>query len=211
MDHLFSTETRLYKIMSKLSQFIGLNLLTFLCSLPVLTVGASFSACHKVMHDMLYEAEGDVIKPFFRAFKSSFKQATLVWVVYLAIILVCMFNIMMIDTSFSGTLRLAAYIIVVILLVLCTALYAFLIPLISRYQNTLKEHLTNSLVLTLCNPIRALIMALLNSAMALMAYMYLLYFLKTLVFWILFGISLVVMLDTLLIKKIYRALEENQS
>lgn len=203
MNNLFNIDTRLYRIMSRLSQFIGLNLITFLCCIPIVTMGAAFSACHKVTHDIMCEGEDAVIKPFFRAFRQSFKQATLVWIVYILVIFATLFNIMMIDLSFTGSLRIVTYVIVLLMLLIFSAISAVLFPLIGRYQNTIKEHLSNSAILTLCHPLRAIAMALLNAFPFLLAYVMLLVFLKYLVVWMIFGISVIFLLDYLMMKKIY--------
>lgn len=203
MNNLFNVDTRLYRIMSRISQFIGLNVITFLCCLPIVTMGAAFSACHKVMHDMMREGEDAVIKPFFRAFRHSFKQATLVWIVYLLIVFVSLFNIMMIDLTFTGSLRIATYVIVLLLLLVFSAISSVLFPLIGRYQNTIKEHLSNSTILTLCHPLRAIAMALLNAFPFFFAYVALLVFMKYLVVWMVFGVSIIFLLDYLMLKKLY--------
>lgn len=208
MNSLFDPNTRLFRIMSRITQLIGLNILTFLCCIPVITMGASFSAAHKVMHDALYGDEDEVIKPFFRAFRHSFKQSTVVWLVYLLLLLVCMFNIMMVDLSFTGTIRIIAYIILLALLVAFTCLGSVLFPLIGRYRNTLLEHLSNSLLLTLGHPLRAIAMAALNAFPFLLAYASLLHFLKSMVIWLTFGVGVIFLLDGLLMKKIYGQMDD---
>lgn len=208
MNSLTNPDTRLYRIMSRITQLIGLNILTFLCCIPVVTMGAAFSAAHKVMHDMLYDGEDEVIKPFFRAFKHSFKQATVVWLAYLLLVLVCMFNIMMVDMTFTGTVRIVAYIIILVLLLAFSCLGSLLFPLIGRYRNTLMEHLSNSLLLTLSHPLRAIAMAALNAFPFLLAYSSLLHFLKSMVIWLTFGVGIIFLVDGLLMKKIYEQMDD---
>ncbi len=208
MNSLTNPDTRLYRIMSRITQLIGLNILTFLCCIPVVTMGAAFSAAHKVMHDMLYDDEDEVIKPFFRAFKHSFKQATVVWLSYLLLLLVCMFNIMMVDMTFTGTLRIIAYIVLIALLLAFSCLGSLLFPLIGRYRNTLMEHLSNALLLTLSHPLRAIIMAALNAFPFLLAYSSLLHFLKSMVIWLTFGVGIIFLVDGLLMKKIYEQMDD---
>lgn len=208
MNSLFDPNTRLFRIMSRITQLIGLNILAFLCCLPVITMGASFSAAHKVMHDALYDGEDEVIKPFFRAFKHSFKQAAVVWLAYLLLLLVCMFNIMMVDMSFTGTLRIVAYIVLIALLLAFTCLGSILFPLIGRYRNTLMEHLTNAVLLTLSHPLRAIAMAVLNAFPFLLAYSSLLHFLKSMVIWLTFGVGIIFLVDGLLMKKVYEQMDD---
>lgn len=208
MNSLFDPNTRLFRIMARITQLIGLNVLTFLCCIPVVTMGASFSAAHRVMHDALYGDEDEVIKPFLRAFRHSFKQSTLVWLVYLLVVLVCMFNIMMVDTSFTGTLRIVSYIIIIALLAGFSCVGSVLFPLIGRYRNTLMEHLSNALLLTLSHPLRAIAMAALNAFPFLLAYAALLHFLKSMVIWLTFGVGIIFLLDALLMKRLYDQMDD---
>ena len=72
------------RIFGFLGQLIALNLLWIVCSLPVITAGASTTAlfyCTLKLHK-----DGDIkaIHDFFKSFKQNFKQSTLIWILMLA-------------------------------------------------------------------------------------------------------------------------------
>lgn len=56
-----------------------------LCCVPVLTIGASATAMHKVMQDIALGVNKGVLRPFFTAFKDNFKVATGVWLIALLV------------------------------------------------------------------------------------------------------------------------------
>ena len=77
---------------SKISQFLlklcyacFLNLLWFFCSLPIITIGASTTALYYVSLKIVRDEEGNIAATFFRAFRENFRQATVIWLILLAI------------------------------------------------------------------------------------------------------------------------------
>ena len=77
---------------SKISQFLlklcyacFLNLLWFFCSLPIITIGASTTALYYVSLKIVRDEEGNIAAAFFRAFRENFRQATVIWLILLAI------------------------------------------------------------------------------------------------------------------------------
>ena len=55
----------------KAGQLIWLNILTIVCCLPVVTMGASFAALNTVVLKMSRNEEGYITKQFFKAFKAN--------------------------------------------------------------------------------------------------------------------------------------------
>lgn len=59
-----------------------LNICIFLCCLPVVTAGASLTAAYSVF--LTSSEQSGVIGRFFRAFRENWKQATVIWLAFLA-------------------------------------------------------------------------------------------------------------------------------
>ena len=72
------------RIFGFLGQLIALNLLWIVCSLPVITAGASTTALFYCTLKLHKDGDIRVIHDFFRSFKQNFKQATLIWILMLA-------------------------------------------------------------------------------------------------------------------------------
>ena len=60
-----------------------LNLLWFVCSIPIVTIGASTTALYYVTLKLARDEDSNVTAMFFRAFKENFKQATVLWLTML--------------------------------------------------------------------------------------------------------------------------------
>ena len=78
----------------KLTYIMALGLLFILCSVPVITVGASATALNKAMKLYVRYGEKRIFQAFFGAFIKFFKSATLVWLLNLIIILILCFDLL---------------------------------------------------------------------------------------------------------------------
>ena len=83
MGNLFNPEAPLMQGLGKIADMMVLNVLTVLLSLPVVTAGAATAALYDATWRILQD-EGSVYGAYFRAFKSNFKQATVLWLLTLA-------------------------------------------------------------------------------------------------------------------------------
>lgn len=78
-------DSRFARITSRIEDIVVLNVFFVLCCLPVVTIGASLSAMYTVLLRMLRKEYGRVRREFFRAFRENFRQATLIWLIFLAL------------------------------------------------------------------------------------------------------------------------------
>lgn len=87
INAFLSNESSFGRLMTKLGIIIGANLMFVLFSMPVLTLGAAWAALD---HVMLKTLRGDGVlnpfKQFWVGFKSNFKQATVAWLLALAVL-----------------------------------------------------------------------------------------------------------------------------
>lgn len=140
---IFNNENGFFRIMAVVFDLIELNVLTLLCCVPVVTAGASFTAMHNTLWHMVRREEGYVHTHFFKAFRENFKQATVVWLACLAVIIVMLGDIAVmgqLDPAFRNVLLVV--LVVVGLLALTIAQYYFVF--LSRYDNPVKLQLRNA-------------------------------------------------------------------
>ena len=70
--------------MERVWSLIVLNVLWLVCSLPVVTMGASCAALYQVLGKLIAGEDGHVARQFFRAWGENWKKATPVWLILLA-------------------------------------------------------------------------------------------------------------------------------
>ena len=80
----FSYESKFSQLVLKLCYACFLNLLWFICSIPIVTIGASTAALYYTSFKIIREEDNHAGAMFFRAFRDNFKQATVLWLIMLA-------------------------------------------------------------------------------------------------------------------------------
>ena len=100
--NFFSMDNLFFRTVGKLVDLVWLNILTLVFALPVVTIGASFSAMYSVLLKLVRNEEGSITAGFFNAFKNNFKSSTLTWLVALPILLVCGANLWLLRQGVMG-------------------------------------------------------------------------------------------------------------
>ncbi len=147
MKGMFSMDNPVIQMLARVGDLIIVNLLFLICSLPIVTLGASLTAMHKVTQDIVSGEESGTFKTFFRAFRDNFKQATAAWLLMLLFFVGMGCNYLLVLTYCTGNVALVLKCLVAFLVILVLAVTAYLFPLIVRYENNLREHFINATIL----------------------------------------------------------------
>ena len=114
MQKLFRYDSPFIKWVNRMGRLVFLNLLWLLCCLPIVTIGASTAAMYRIAMDLVRRREDlSIFGDFIRAFRSNFKQATLVWLILLAPCALVFMNLLMLITGGLGY-GMATYIVCLI-------------------------------------------------------------------------------------------------
>lgn len=141
MKHFFDYDGTLNQILTKVMYVVALNLLFLLCSVPIVTVGASCTAMYTVLLRYLRGDEPDIVKGFFRAFRDNFRTATAVWLVMLAVAATLGYHFYFLyhnAVAGSGAIR----VLLVLVLLLWLVLWVWLFPAMAYFDNTVRGYLT---------------------------------------------------------------------
>lgn len=147
----FSNEGKYGQVMGRLFDLILLNVLMIICSIPVFTMGAAITAVYDMSLRMLRNEENSIVKGFFRAFKSNFRQATCVWLVVLLFAAISYGDIEAGKLLAVYGLRIPLAIAGGIQMALVLVLLPYVFSLIARFENTLADVLKNSILLTIAH------------------------------------------------------------
>ncbi len=114
-----------------------LNILWFLCCLPVFTVGASTTALFYVALKIAKNEEGAVTRAFFRSFKENFRQATVIWLILLAAgILLGTDGYIFYHMRFESLLWTLGTAVFLAVLAAYAIILMYIFPLLARFDNT---------------------------------------------------------------------------
>lgn len=90
--NIFNPDNKIANFLTKIMYLAWLNFLWLICSLPIITIGASTTAVYYTAMRMTRDDEGYITKDFFHSFKENFLQATGVWLIVLAFFGMICFN-----------------------------------------------------------------------------------------------------------------------
>ena len=91
--NIFKFDSPVMQFMAKVADMIILNILTLVLSIPIVTFGAAYTAKYYVSMKIIRGEESTVFKPYFKAFKDNFKQATLIWMIQLIILVLVLWRL----------------------------------------------------------------------------------------------------------------------
>jgi len=202
MGALFNLDNPVWNFMGKVADLVILNILAIICSIPVFTIGASWTALYFVTIRMVRKEEGYVIKDFFRSFKENFKQATIIWLLVLVVAAVFTGDILIYNMMPDKVPQIIIVVVVALgFLALSTVVYVF--PLLARFENTTKNTIKNAFLLSIVNipqTVTAIILMVLPVVLTL-------FVLELFPIIIMVGVSLPAFLTSLMLVRIFRKLE----
>lgn len=100
--NVFGFEGSYIRIFDKIFDILALGFLWILCSIPIITVGASSTALYYAMVKCVKNQDGYISREFFRSFKKNFIQATVIWGLILAVSFLLQLNIGILMAKTSG-------------------------------------------------------------------------------------------------------------
>ena len=201
----------IFVFLEKVFNLMLANVLFLVCSLPVVTLGASLAGLIQVAQDQFYQEDRSVIPRFFQAFRENFLQATLAWGMLVLFLGGMLCNVLLILTYCQGWIAQLLYILAGVLTALVLAIMSYLFPMIVRYRNPMKIHLNNSLILAVVKLPRTLLMLLLNTLIFWIPFFSLNVFLGTMIFWLILGFGFIAFTDARILVPVFRQMEEDDT
>lgn len=206
MDNLFRYDNKFFEILGKITNIVILNLLFIISCLPVITIGASTTALYYVAMQMVKEEETYIVKEFIKRFKENFKISTLVWCIMLiigSVLAVDLYASTLISNKLiSNILKLVFTMISIIYIFALT--YVF--PIISKFENTIKNTIINSILISIQNLPYTVIMVILNLSPLLLINLFSSYWGQIIFFYTVIGFGIIIYMNSIFFEKIFNKL-----
>lgn len=203
MENLFRYDSKFWEILEEISDIVILNFLFIIFSIPIITIGASSSALYTVSLKKTNEENISVFKEFMRSFKSNFKISTLAWIftIILASMLFLDFYISnLISIKFIGLVLKFISTLVSILLIFNIT---YLFPMISKFDNTLKNTIINSTIISIQYLPYTIIMSILNVLWIVLLFLLYNSYHYILFFYIIMGFGIVSYINSIILNRIF--------
>ncbi|MBO5144758.1 MAG: DUF624 domain-containing protein [Lachnospiraceae bacterium] len=145
---MFKLDSPLMNFLNKVADIMILNILFIIFSIPVFTIGASFSAAYYMGFKMVKDEETYIIKGFWKAFRENFKQSMIIWLMILAVAVVLGLDYRIIAYSgieFADWMKIAMVTVTIVVLMGVV----FIFPLQARFTNSVKNTIKNAFLMAL--------------------------------------------------------------
>ena len=157
INAFLSNESSFGKLMTKLGIIIGANLMFVLFSLPVLTLGAGWAAlCHVMLKTLRGDGVLNPFKQFWLGFKANFRQATVVWLLTLALGFLGWLDVRFLLHQGGAMVNFRYAIYAVGLVLLIGVIYVF--PVMVAFANKLPVLFRSAYYFALKNPLKLIVL-----------------------------------------------------
>lgn len=190
------------RALSRICDLVILNILWIICSLPIITIGASTSAMYSVMLKIVKNEEGYIARGFFRGFKDNFRKATILWGTILVVGVIVGVDLRVIrampstlQSVFRGVLIFVGF------MMICLNIYGF--AMIARYENKLKETIKNAFILTIMKLPYTILMIVITIAPIILTFLSARLLVIGMIFWLVIGVALVAWANSFILRKVF--------
>lgn len=138
-----------------------LNILYLCCCIPIVTIGAATTALYYTTLKMAENKESYIWRDYWSAFKTNFRQSTILWIIMLVGLLILATNIVM-----AGGIgqTLGSIVAVVSIAVGCFAIVSgvYVFPILARFDNSIVNTMKNALIMSVRHLFATVVIALIR-------------------------------------------------
>ena len=182
------------RLLTRIFDFLLLNVLWVLCSIPVISLGASTTALYSVMLKIVENEEGYI--------KRNFRQSTTVWCILLGIG-VALFADYQFVQNISGVMRTIGMVLLGMIVLVYIYEVVFVFPLIARFDNTTINMLKNAVLIPISRLPYAVFVLGLSGMCVCVTLLNRTTIMIGAVVWSMIGVSLIVYANSLLLRRMF--------
>ena len=167
--NLFSFNSWLSRFLYLVADIVILHVLFIVCSLPIITIGASTTALYYAGMKRVRRDESYLSKNFIYAFKENFRQSTLIW-----LILILVWGLLLLDLrigmSVPGVLGNAMLISCSVLLIPVAFIALYIFPFEAKFENSIRENFKNAFLMSFSNFVWTILLIILIGTFVIMTF-----------------------------------------
>lgn len=199
---MFRYDSGIMSFLGKVADILILNLLTLLCCIPIVTIGASITAAHYTALKMHRDTDNYVVRNFFRSFKANLLQGILIWILWIVVVALSVFAYLFYP---EGGISTVLKVIMCSMLIFIAMTTMWLFPMQARFSNSIRITIRNAFMFSCRYILRTLGMLVVTATGAALWI-----FLGAELYWIplFFGLSLPIYLCAMMYSKVFEKLED---
>ncbi|SEV82800.1 YesL family protein [[Clostridium] fimetarium] len=176
MGKFFSIEGRFFGGMTRVADFIILDILVMIFSIPIITIGPALSAGYYVALKEVKNQEGYVVKSFIKAFKQNFLQGFIIELITFGAAGLLYFDLSITyKWAHSAEQSLFANLLFFVLLgflVIVFAIVIYIFPMLAKFDNKTIKLIINSMVMAMKHLPQTIIMVIINGYLVYLTFTY---------------------------------------
>ncbi len=192
-----------FEFMGSLGDWMILNVLFVVTSLPVITIGVSLTSMYQVSLRRIRGESRYTVREYFQALRNEWKESTKLWMFFL-----CTGGILLFDVLYGNNLPAAVNIGLGCLAALWCFVFTYAFPLQARFQNSMRNTLVNALILAFRNFPVTVILIILNSVPIVCIMMGPFTVMAVMPVLCIIGFSLIVWLESVFLSVIFEKIKE---
>jgi predicted integral membrane protein len=193
---MLQKDGKFVKVLNRIADLVGLNLLAILFCIPIITIGASVTAVYGCIFRIQEKREGYLTKDFWKLFKECFRSSTIIYLVGVAVVAMLYLDYQIFATDSRLDIL---QVLVVAGGILVAEIFTYAFPMESYFENSLKATVKNALLLGISNIPYTLLMLGIN----VFPFFLVARIPVTFGIWFLIGISGVAWINSFFLKKIF--------
>lgn len=193
---MLQKDGKFVKVLNRIADLVGLNLLAILFCIPIITIEASITAVYGCIFRIQEKREGYLTKDFWKLFKECFRSSTIIYLVGVAVVAMLYLDYQIFATDSRLDIL---QVLVVAGGILVAEIFTYAFPMESYFENSLKATVKNALLLGISNIPYTLLMLGIN----VFPFFLVARIPVTFGIWFLIGISGVAWINSFFLKKIF--------
>lgn len=162
MGGLFNYDNPIWRFVGRIWDLFILNILWIVCSIPIVTFGASTTAMYyctlKIARD---RDSGGIFSMFFHSFKDNILQSTIIWVIMAIIGGILFFDIRFFSVYApinNTVIKMIVFTITCFLIMLWMFIFLYVFPIQAKFINPIKQTFKLALFMSVKHLVRTIIM-----------------------------------------------------
>lgn len=202
MGGLFDYDSKLFQFLLRVSDLVALSLLWLVCSLPVITIGASTAALYYTAMKLVRQRGDGAVSMFFHSFRQNFRASLPVTLILLFVGYMLCLDFMLLSPKYGGSGVFHGICIVVLLAFSLEASFAF--PVLAKFQCTTRQVFRNAFYIAVTHPLVAVMVTALHLIPVWLIYAHLDWFESVEPLLVLFGPGLIAYVNATALVPVFR-------
>ena len=161
MGGFFNYDNPVWRFVGRIWDLFILNLLWVICSIPIVTFGASTTAMYYcTLKIAKYRDSGGMFTMFFHSFKDNIRQSTIIWIIMAFIGGILFFDIRFFSfySPINNTvIRMIIFTVTCFLILLWLFIFLYIFPIQAKFINSIKQTFKLALFMSIKHLVRTII------------------------------------------------------